>query len=354
MDLRTQVIASLAHRLVKLRGTQESFTVELEDVFVQAASYDGDAVLVEITGDRFLAVGRSLTIDQHDELLRLNFMRPTDDMPNWWIGIEDGHDRALFAAARSAVTALIEIHGVSIEALTVELPVYRFGSAFVSRAVTQVALTAGEGQPVRVETVYGEVLLYPNGYATLNGACWAEQPLQEWVRLGDGRISVQLAVPAGDYFPNVGFVRDAPDAIAVLRGVIPSRDEQEARALRMALAENYALTCIATGSLAHEALFNASLELELDSNAIRPSEIVGWDRRHRMEAARNVISAYYQLQSADNAREFSSDEENTWKAIQASVRFSPWREDFDFEIIVSEPPGRLYSWPKVQVQRVYY
>ncbi len=104
MDLRTQVIASLAHRLVKLRGTQESFTVELEGVFVQAASYDGDAVLVEITGDRFLAVGRSLTIDQHDELLRLNFMRPTDDMPNWWIGIEDGHDRALFATARSAPT----------------------------------------------------------------------------------------------------------------------------------------------------------------------------------------------------------------------------------------------------------
>ncbi len=26
MDLRTQVIPSLAHRLVKLRGTQESFT----------------------------------------------------------------------------------------------------------------------------------------------------------------------------------------------------------------------------------------------------------------------------------------------------------------------------------------
>ncbi len=49
MDLRTQVIPSLAHRLVKLRGTQESFTVELDGVFVQAASYDGDAVLVEIT-----------------------------------------------------------------------------------------------------------------------------------------------------------------------------------------------------------------------------------------------------------------------------------------------------------------
>lgn len=354
MDQATRLAAALTHRLRLLRGTQESFTVDLGDVFYQAASYQGNAVLIEITGDEFLPHDHRLTAAQHEHLLRLGFTRPDEEMPNWWIGIEDGHDRALFAAARSAVTALIEIHGVSIEALTVELPVYRFGSAFVSRAVTQVALTAGEGQPVRVETVYGEVLLYPNGYATLNGACWAEQPLQEWVRLGDGRISVQLAVPAGDYFPNVGFVRDAPDAIAVLRGVIPSRDEQEARALRMALAENYALTCIATGSLAHEALFNASLELELDSNAIRPSEIVGWDRRHRMEAARNVISAYYQLQSADNAREFSSDEENTWKAIQASVRFSPWREDFDFEIIVSEPPGRLYSWPKVQVQRVYY
>ncbi len=145
-----------------------------------------------------------------------------------------------------------------------------------------------------------------------------------------------------------------PEAIAVLHGFIPSRDEQEALALRMALAENYALTCIATGSLAHEALFSASLELERDSDATRPSEIVGWDRRHRMQAAHNVISAYYQLQSADTAREFYGDEENTWKAIQVWVRFSPWREDLDFEIIVSEPPVSLYSWPKVQIQRVYY
>lgn len=117
MNLQTQLAASLTRLLVNLRGTRESFTINLGDVFVQAASYEGDAVLIEITGDRFLADDRSLTADQHDQLLQLGFTRPTDQMPNWWIGIEDGQNQALAAAARSAITALIEIHQVPVEAL---------------------------------------------------------------------------------------------------------------------------------------------------------------------------------------------------------------------------------------------
>lgn len=117
MDLTTRLAAILTHRLRRLRGTQGAFTIDLEeDVFVQAASYEGDAVLLEVTGDEFL-LDRRLTPAQHGELLRLGFHRPSPDLPNWWIGVEDGHDRSLFAAARAAITALREVYEVDADAL---------------------------------------------------------------------------------------------------------------------------------------------------------------------------------------------------------------------------------------------
>lgn len=67
-----------------VRDTRDSFTIGLRDVFVQAASCEGDAVLVDTAGDRFLAAG-CLTPEQHEELIALGFTRPDDEMPNWWI-----------------------------------------------------------------------------------------------------------------------------------------------------------------------------------------------------------------------------------------------------------------------------
>ena len=113
MDQTTRLAAALTHRLRLLRGTQESFTVDLGEVFYQAASYEVDAVLVEVTGDEFLPDYRRLTHDQQEQLVRLGFTRPDEEMPNWWIGIEDCRDRGLFAAARAAINALVEIYDVS-------------------------------------------------------------------------------------------------------------------------------------------------------------------------------------------------------------------------------------------------
>lgn len=148
---------------------------------------------------------------------------------------------------------------------------------------------------------------------------------------------MQLTVPEGDYFPNVGFVPGSPETIAVLHRFAPSRDEQKSLAVRLALAENYALTCIATGSLEHESLFRASLAPDLSEKAIRPSEVIGWAQQARFEAASKVINAYYFSMSADHADELHNDWRHTWEAIQAWVRRSPWREDFDFEIIPDPP-----------------
>ena len=354
MDLTTRLAASLTHRLRKLRGTQDSFTVELGDVSCQAASYEGDAVLVEITGDEFLPDHRRLTAAQHEQLLRLGFTRPDDDLPNWWIGIEDGHDRGLFAAARAVVAALVEVHGVSTDDLTAELPLYRYSPYPPTTLQPRPDPTEGEGQPLGIQTTYGDVLLYPNGYATLNGAPWAERPVTEWVRLDDGRLSIQLAIPSDDFFPNIGFVADTPEHVAVLRGFLPSRADQEQLALRLAVSEHYALTCIATGTIYHERLFRAALALERAEGAVKASNVVGWEHAARLAAAHDVISAYYQSLSADNHRELHDDQKRAWEDIQTWVRLSPWKDDFDFDIIPSQPSGNgPVAGPEVEIQRIY-
>ncbi len=354
MDQTTRLAAALTHRLRLLRGTQESFTVDLGDVFYQAASYEGDAVLVEITGDEFLPDDRRLTHDQHEQLLRLGFTRPDDDMPNWWIGIEDGRDRDLFAAARAVITRPIEVHDVSTDDLTTELPLYRYSPYPPRTLQPRPVPTQGEGQPLDVQTTYGDVLLYPNGYATLNGAPWAERPVREWIRLDDGRLSITMAIPADDYFPNIGFVADTEQNAAVLRGFLPSRADQEQLALRLAVAEHYALTCIATGTMYHERLFRASLAIEHAEDAVKASQIVGWEHAARLDAAIDVISAFYWSHSADNRQ-------GTPRRPTARVGSDPdlgatSRRGRTTSTSTSSPASRhpfAIAGPEVEIQRIY-
>ncbi len=353
MDQTTRLAAALTHRLRLLRGTQESFTTNLGAVFYQAASYEGDAVLIEITGDEFLPDDRRRTAAQHEQLLRLGFNRPDEAMPNWWIGIEDGRDRDLFATAKAVITALVEVHGVSTDDLTAELPLYRYSPYPPRTLQPRPAPTEGEGEPLGVRTTYGDVLLYPNGYATLNGQPWAEHPVKEWIRLNDGRLSVTMAIPGDDYFPNVGFVADTEANVGVLRGFLPSRADNTALAHRLALAEHYALTCIATGTMYHERLFRASLALEQAKDAVKASDVVGWRHAARLDAAISVIWAFYWSHSADNSRELHGDQQHVWEAIQTWVRLSPWKDDFDFDIIPSAPDDIVLLGPEVEIQRTY-
>ncbi len=241
MDPTTRLAAALAHRLRLLRGTHESFTVTLGDVFYQAASYQGDAVLIEITGDEFLPPHHQLTSAQHEQLLRLGFTRPDDAMPNWWIGIEGGHDRGLVAAARAVITALIEIHKVSPSDLAVDLPLSRHTPYTPRTFQPRTAPTKGEGEPLGVQSIHGDVLLYPNGYATLNDAPWAEQPVTEWFRLDDGRLAITLASPADNPVPHVGFVADTGTHVGILRSFQPSREDKALLPVRLAAALTHRL-----------------------------------------------------------------------------------------------------------------
>ena len=233
MDQITQLAAALTHRLRLVRGTQESFTTDLGDVFYQAASYEGDAVLIEITGDEFLPDDRRLTHDQQEQLMRLGFTRPDDEMPNWWIGIEDGRDRGLFAAARAVVTALVEVHGVSLDDLAADLPLERYSRYQPQTLHQPSAPTHAEGEPLGVHTTYGDVLLYPNRYATLNGEPWAERPVREWFHLDDGRLAITLAAPGDGQATTVGFVADNSTHVGTLRRFLPGREDQALLPLRL-------------------------------------------------------------------------------------------------------------------------
>lgn len=353
MDLTARLAARLTHELVKLRGTQGAFTLDVGDVFLQAGSYEGDAVLVEIPSDEFLLPDLRLGPGREEELLRLGFNRPTEDMPNWWIGVEDGDERALFAAARATVEALLHLHHVDVDALTEVLPYYGHSSYPPTTPAPRPAPTTGEGEALAVATTYGEVVVYPNGYAALNGEPWAERPVLEWVRLDDGRLSIGFAVPDSDYFPNVGFAADTPANAGVLRAFLPSRQEQEALGLQLAVAEHYALTCITTGTMYHAALTGAFRRLEEVDGAPEASEVVGWDQVARLAAATEVVRAFYWTRSADNSRELHDDQKDVWRAIQTWVRLSPWRDDFDFVIIPSAPRTWSLTGPEVEIQRIY-
>lgn len=117
MDVPLRIADRISQQLIALRGTGRSLTVEVGDVFYQAASYDADQVLIEVPAARFLPDDHLLPPDSDAGLLRLGFTQPTPSMPNWWIGIEDGYEADLFTAAHAVTTALLRIYGVPLETL---------------------------------------------------------------------------------------------------------------------------------------------------------------------------------------------------------------------------------------------
>lgn len=111
------IAQQLTLELLALRGTGRSFTIEVGEVYFQAASYDANQVLIEVPAASFLPEDHHLPPNGEQELLRLGFSRPTPTMPNWWIGVEDGRGEALFGAALATTRALLDIYRVPLEAL---------------------------------------------------------------------------------------------------------------------------------------------------------------------------------------------------------------------------------------------
>lgn len=108
-----RIAARIASDLGRLRGTGLAYTVDLGHAFFQAASYDGDQVLIEISAERFMPADRPLAPGSHKRLMQLGFSRPTTRWPNWWIAMEHSSDDELLHAARATTTALLTVYEMS-------------------------------------------------------------------------------------------------------------------------------------------------------------------------------------------------------------------------------------------------
>lgn len=360
-------IARLTDLLRETQGTGRAFTIDVDEVFIQAASYEGDQLLVEVSGDEFLSEEKALSAADHAVLVNLGFQPPDHFSPNWHIPLSERSAELLRRAAHAAISALTDVMGADVEELDAALSEDPFrgyeeedededefpssGSDGGSAAdeLVEHDLAEGEGEALALKTTYGDVLLFPNGFASLNGEPLAERPVLEWMRTGDGRLSVRLQTPGGDFFPNLGFVPDTPANVSTLRTFVPGREDLHTLFLRLAVSEHYALTCIVTGTLYHDRLAEAALELEREHGPA--DDFKGWELAPRLRAASAAVNAFFWIRSADNNREQHHDEHDTWRAIQRWVRLSPWAEDFGFEILPS-PPQPFAIWgPEVQIRR---
>ena len=357
--LSTRIAAHITHQLTQIRGTGRSITVQIDhDLFYQLASYGEDRVLIEISAEEFLPADRALPEGSRDELVRLGFNLPIPSMPNWWILIDGGQEKDLLAAATATTTALLWVFNVDVQELAraVGLPRIASKPAMAKPAIEkpQPRAVGGEGEPLVVDGSLGDLRLYPNGFATLDGQAWADYPVRDWAVNSEGRIGITLE-PAGDKaFPHVGIVENTADAVAVLRRFTPSRDERRILAHRLAVAEYYPLTCIVTGTIYHFDLGRAVWDLEREHRDYPPRSIAGWPFAQRLRAATDAANYLYWTQSADNNHELRSDEQATWKAIQKWVRISPWRDDLDFEIKPSaRVPYHIAPAPELEIQRVH-
>lgn len=108
-----RIAARIASDLGRLRGTGRAYTVDLGDAYFQAASYEGDQVLIEVAAERFMPADRALALGSHKRLMALGFSRPTRAWPNWWIAMEHSSDDELLYAARATTTALLTIYEMS-------------------------------------------------------------------------------------------------------------------------------------------------------------------------------------------------------------------------------------------------
>lgn len=123
----TELIAScIANAIQDVAWSEDSMVVNIGGLFWQTAGFGERTALVEVAGNEVLPKRLCLDVQGQQRMLDLGFTEPTDEMPNWWIGVEDDRDQRA-AAGHAVVTALCEMFGVDVlelarkVGLTVEL-----------------------------------------------------------------------------------------------------------------------------------------------------------------------------------------------------------------------------------------
>lgn len=145
MNLTDITTATITAKLAQLRGTGSYFVTEVGDTYIQATSFNGDEVVIEICNEKFMQ--RALPAGSDEELLRLGFTRPAKRNPNWWISI-DGGQPELRRAADAAVRALVDVYGIDPDDIAdaVDVPLSERAALASLPTAERRATTAHKGQ----------------------------------------------------------------------------------------------------------------------------------------------------------------------------------------------------------------
>lgn len=113
-DYAERIANRIAEQMVRLRGTGEARTIQVGDIYFQIASYEADQIMIEVPSNRYLTRRCRLSDAQELDLAAMGFELPDDDFPNWWIGLDDGFDHDILAAARTVTHAVVKIYCIPI------------------------------------------------------------------------------------------------------------------------------------------------------------------------------------------------------------------------------------------------
>ena len=116
MNVQTFVCSRIRMQLLRLRGTGDSLTVEMGDMYYQLASYDANQLLVEVSANEFLPHGSGLDGVDQKNLVSFGFTPPERDWPNWHIKLEDPTPQEISTTAVKLTAAIIAVYNVPPEA----------------------------------------------------------------------------------------------------------------------------------------------------------------------------------------------------------------------------------------------
>lgn len=128
MDALTFVAGYLADEAKRVLRTGDSTTFNVGHTYVQTAGFGPGMVLIEIASNQFLPRKHHLSNAGMARLVEMGFTTPSKEFPNWWSRLEnvDQDDPAITKAARTVVTALVDVYGIGLPqiAAAIKLDVY--------------------------------------------------------------------------------------------------------------------------------------------------------------------------------------------------------------------------------------
>lgn len=347
----TELIAScIANAIQDVAWSEDSMVVNIGGLFWQTAGFGERTALVEVAGNEVRPKRLCLDVQGQQRMLDLGFTEPTDEMPNWWIGVEDDRDQPA-AAGHAVVTALCEMFGVDVlelarkVGLTVEL-----GDQPTRIPPSRPTAEVADLTYVELDTMRGRVRLASNGTATLeDGTPWSDLPVAEWDAYDDGRIFVGFNKPDGDsdWFPWMTFTPDTPEMRQMLSAFCPSKAQILRLRQRLALMEHMCLETIMSGEPPGATEYGMLRDLtrlqtldEPDGAGVAASRqpaLNGWVLADRFNAADRVVYYLGMLLSADRPSEYWGDIQGLFTALQAWVHVSPWKDELPFAVLVRNP-----------------